>query len=193
MGTKSDVEVGLWGGELDALLLRVGERFGRVEPRRRMREALAGAAAASWSSTLSIPRSWWSSSRTRPSTTAATATPFASCGYAKTSPPTSCHFSEPDPGFPAHLIEEASGTGPEQGEDGGRVRAGSVPNGEVVGMQLVELFVPAGLDPHAAATTEQTVGAAAGFRAQAADGGSEQPPRGVPSGMNASYRLSRLR
>lgn len=39
---ESDVEVGLWEAELRALLLRVGERFGRVEPRRRMRDYVRG-------------------------------------------------------------------------------------------------------------------------------------------------------
>ncbi|MGW2028527.1 IS701 family transposase [Streptomyces decoyicus] len=38
METENDVEVGLWDAELESLLLRVGERFGRVEPRRRMRD-----------------------------------------------------------------------------------------------------------------------------------------------------------
>jgi len=40
MGT--DVEVGLWDAELESLLLRVGGRFGRVEPRRRMRDYVRG-------------------------------------------------------------------------------------------------------------------------------------------------------
>ncbi|MGP3638674.1 IS701 family transposase, partial [Streptomyces sp. 24-1644] len=39
---ESDVEVGLWEAELQSLLLRVGERFGRVEPRRRMRDYVRG-------------------------------------------------------------------------------------------------------------------------------------------------------
>lgn len=38
METESDVEAGPWDAELESLLLRVGERFGRVEPRRRMRD-----------------------------------------------------------------------------------------------------------------------------------------------------------
>lgn len=42
METESDVEVGLWDAELDSLLLRVGERFSRVEPRRRMRDYVRG-------------------------------------------------------------------------------------------------------------------------------------------------------
>ncbi|MFJ5724563.1 hypothetical protein [Streptomyces sp. NPDC093149] len=42
METESDVEVGLWDAELDSLLLRVGERFGRAEPRRRMRDHVRG-------------------------------------------------------------------------------------------------------------------------------------------------------
>lgn len=42
METESDVEVGLRDAELDSLLLRVGERFGRVEPRRRMRDYVRG-------------------------------------------------------------------------------------------------------------------------------------------------------
>lgn len=42
METESDVEVGLWAAELESLLLRVGERFGRVEPRRRMRDYVRG-------------------------------------------------------------------------------------------------------------------------------------------------------
>ncbi|MGY3677801.1 hypothetical protein ACVWXU_001424 [Streptomyces sp. TE33382] len=39
---ESDAEVGLWDSELESLLLRVGERFGRVEPRRRMRDYVRG-------------------------------------------------------------------------------------------------------------------------------------------------------
>lgn len=42
MGTESDVEAELWDAELESLLLRVGERFGRVEPRRRMRDYVRG-------------------------------------------------------------------------------------------------------------------------------------------------------
>ncbi|MFJ9034795.1 hypothetical protein ACIRQP_41545 [Streptomyces sp. NPDC102274] len=42
METESGVEVGLWHGELESLLFRVGERFGRVEPRRRMRDYVRG-------------------------------------------------------------------------------------------------------------------------------------------------------
>jgi SRSO17 transposase len=42
METESDVEAGLWDAELESLLLRVGERFGRVEPRRRMRDYVRG-------------------------------------------------------------------------------------------------------------------------------------------------------
>jgi hypothetical protein len=42
MGTESDVEVGVWDDDLESLLLRVGERFGRVEPRRRMRDYVRG-------------------------------------------------------------------------------------------------------------------------------------------------------
>jgi SRSO17 transposase len=42
METESDVEVGLWDAELGSLLLRVGERFGRVEPRRHMRDYVRG-------------------------------------------------------------------------------------------------------------------------------------------------------
>jgi SRSO17 transposase len=42
MGTESDVEVGLWDAELESLLQRVGGRFGRVEPRRRMRDYVRG-------------------------------------------------------------------------------------------------------------------------------------------------------
>jgi SRSO17 transposase len=42
METESDVEVSLWDAELESLLLRVGERFGRVEPRRRMRDYVRG-------------------------------------------------------------------------------------------------------------------------------------------------------
>ena len=38
MEPESEVEVGLWDAELESLLLRVGERFGRVELRRRMRD-----------------------------------------------------------------------------------------------------------------------------------------------------------
>ncbi|WP_019073489.1 IS701 family transposase [Streptomyces hokutonensis] len=39
---ESDTEVGSWDAELESLLLRVGERFGRVEPRRRMRDYVRG-------------------------------------------------------------------------------------------------------------------------------------------------------
>jgi SRSO17 transposase len=42
MEPESDVEVGLWDAELESLLLRVGERFGRVEPRRRTRDYVRG-------------------------------------------------------------------------------------------------------------------------------------------------------
>jgi hypothetical protein len=42
METESDVQVGLRDAELESLLLRVGERFGRVEPRRRMRDYVRG-------------------------------------------------------------------------------------------------------------------------------------------------------
>ncbi|WP_282613040.1 transposase [Streptomyces sp. GESEQ-35] len=38
----SDAEVDSWDAELESLLLRVGERFGRVEPRRRMRDYVRG-------------------------------------------------------------------------------------------------------------------------------------------------------
>lgn len=38
----TDVEAGLWAAELESLLLRVGERFGRIEPRRRMRDYVRG-------------------------------------------------------------------------------------------------------------------------------------------------------
>ena len=37
-----DSEAGLWATELDSLLLRVGQRFGRVEPRRRMQDYVRG-------------------------------------------------------------------------------------------------------------------------------------------------------
>jgi hypothetical protein len=37
-----DAEVGSRDAELESLLLRVGERFGRVEPRRRMRDYVRG-------------------------------------------------------------------------------------------------------------------------------------------------------
>ncbi|WSA72820.1 hypothetical protein OG930_40780 [Streptomyces sp. NBC_01799] len=39
---ENDTEVGSWDAELESLLLRVGERFGRVEPRRRMRDYVRG-------------------------------------------------------------------------------------------------------------------------------------------------------
>ncbi len=39
---ESDVEAGLWARELESLLLRVGKRFGRVEPRQRMRDYVRG-------------------------------------------------------------------------------------------------------------------------------------------------------
>jgi SRSO17 transposase len=39
---ETDVETGLWAAELDSLMLRVGERFGRIEPRRRMRDYVRG-------------------------------------------------------------------------------------------------------------------------------------------------------
>lgn len=39
---ESDVEAGLWASELESLLLRVGKRFGRVEPRQRMRDYVRG-------------------------------------------------------------------------------------------------------------------------------------------------------
>jgi hypothetical protein len=39
---ESDAEVGSWDAELESLLLRVGERFGRIEPRRRMRDYVRG-------------------------------------------------------------------------------------------------------------------------------------------------------
>ena len=42
METESDVEVGLWDAALGSLLLRVRERFGRVEPRRHMRDYVRG-------------------------------------------------------------------------------------------------------------------------------------------------------
>jgi len=42
MESESDVEAGLWDAELRSLLLRVGERFGRVEPRRHMRAYVHG-------------------------------------------------------------------------------------------------------------------------------------------------------
>ncbi|MCZ4607006.1 IS701 family transposase [Streptomyces sp. Lzd4kr] len=42
MGPESGVEVGLWDAELESLLQRVGRRFGRVEPRRRMRDYVRG-------------------------------------------------------------------------------------------------------------------------------------------------------
>ena len=42
METESDVEVGLWDAEMGSLLLWVGERFGRVEPRRHMRDYVRG-------------------------------------------------------------------------------------------------------------------------------------------------------
>ncbi len=42
METDSDVEVGRWDAELDSLLLRVGERFSRIEPRRQMRDYVRG-------------------------------------------------------------------------------------------------------------------------------------------------------
>lgn len=38
----TDVEPGVWAAELESLLLRVGERFTRVEPRRRMRDYVRG-------------------------------------------------------------------------------------------------------------------------------------------------------
>lgn len=38
----TDVEAGVWAAELESLLLRVGERFTRVEPRRRMRDYVRG-------------------------------------------------------------------------------------------------------------------------------------------------------
>ncbi|MBD0736457.1 IS701 family transposase [Streptomyces sp. CBMA29] len=40
--SESDVEAGLWDAELGSLLLRVGERFGRVESRRHMRDYVRG-------------------------------------------------------------------------------------------------------------------------------------------------------
>ncbi|MFD8396213.1 hypothetical protein ACFV2N_45265 [Streptomyces sp. NPDC059680] len=39
---ETDVEAGLWASELESLLLRVGKRFGRVEPRQRMRDYVRG-------------------------------------------------------------------------------------------------------------------------------------------------------
>jgi hypothetical protein len=42
METESDVEIGLRDAELESLLLRVGERFGRVEPRQHMRDYVRG-------------------------------------------------------------------------------------------------------------------------------------------------------
>lgn len=39
---ESDVEADWWAAELESLLLRVGERFSRVEPRRRMRDYVRG-------------------------------------------------------------------------------------------------------------------------------------------------------
>jgi SRSO17 transposase len=38
----TDVEAGVWAAELESLQLRVGERFTRVEPRRRMRDYVRG-------------------------------------------------------------------------------------------------------------------------------------------------------
>ncbi|MER5347646.1 IS701 family transposase, partial [Streptomyces mirabilis] len=38
----TDVEAGVWAAELEPLLLQVGERFTRVEPRRRMRDYVRG-------------------------------------------------------------------------------------------------------------------------------------------------------
>ena len=39
---ESDVEAALWASESESLLLRVGKRFGRVEPRQRMRDYVRG-------------------------------------------------------------------------------------------------------------------------------------------------------
>jgi SRSO17 transposase len=39
---EPDIEVGLWASELESLLLRVGQRFGRIEPRRRMQDYVRG-------------------------------------------------------------------------------------------------------------------------------------------------------
>jgi SRSO17 transposase len=39
---ETDVEAEVWAAELELLLLRVGERFSRVEPRRRMRDYVRG-------------------------------------------------------------------------------------------------------------------------------------------------------
>lgn len=59
-------------------------------------------------------------------------------------------WSERWPGV-GRRCQAALDAGSQQSEDGGRVGAGSIPDGEVVGVQLVELLVPAGLDTHAAA------------------------------------------
>jgi hypothetical protein len=39
---EPDIEAGLWATELESLLLRVGQRFGRIEPRRRIQDCVRG-------------------------------------------------------------------------------------------------------------------------------------------------------
>ncbi|MEV6947484.1 hypothetical protein AB0N07_37135 [Streptomyces sp. NPDC051172] len=39
---EPDSEAGLWATELESLLMRVGLRFGRIEPRRRMQDYVRG-------------------------------------------------------------------------------------------------------------------------------------------------------
>ncbi|MFJ9590447.1 hypothetical protein ACIRSD_43045 [Streptomyces acidicola] len=39
---EREADAGLWADELESLLLQVGVRFGRVEPRRRMRDYVRG-------------------------------------------------------------------------------------------------------------------------------------------------------
>lgn len=39
---EPDIEAALWTTELESLLLRVGQRFGRIEPRRRMQDYVRG-------------------------------------------------------------------------------------------------------------------------------------------------------
>jgi len=41
-GMETDAESGVWAAELESLLLGMGERFARVEPRRRMRDYARG-------------------------------------------------------------------------------------------------------------------------------------------------------
>lgn len=39
---ESDIEAGLWATELESLLLRMGQRFSRIVPRRRMQDYARG-------------------------------------------------------------------------------------------------------------------------------------------------------